>query len=662
MRIGLKSRPLRVFLAAGLLGACGLLTAWVALAEETRRTSLVSTGPASTDGVGEPYFDDASDDGSRIFFETDEQLLAADTDSAYDVYERAGDAIALVSIGPAGGNGPGPSYEAVSSADGSVVFFESRESLVAADDDSAEDVYRREGGTIELVSAGSAGNGSAPAFLSSISPDGSRALFGTEDALDAADEDAYPDVYEWSNGTTALATPGTAASVELLEASEDGSVLFLWTEEALSGADTDGFYDIYKREGGAYELISIGPDGGNAPFTFPLFQAASADGSRAFFVTEESLLAADTDGKNDVYERSGGVTTLLSIGPTGGNAETGAFFSGINADGTRVFFGTTEALVAADVNPHSDVYERSGGVTTLVSTGSDNSSHFVAISADGSRILIESEAALTPEDEDSAATDVYEISAGEATLLTPGTDDGDAYFFAASRDASRVLIETGSQASPDDLDGGFDDVYEAFGGELTLLSGGPEGDNSPTNAYADWIAPEGVGTAFRTTESLLAADGDELEDLYFSGLAEPQAPEPELGPEAPAAASVGPLEIAASPVVRCFGKPATIVGSGRRDVLKGTAKRDVIVARGGNDKILGRGGNDLICAGGGKDLVKAGGGKDRVSGGGGSDSIFGQGGADLLFGNGGGDLLHGGADRDKCRGGAGRDRQRQCER
>ena len=100
-----------------------------------------------------------------------------------------------------------------------------------------------------------------------------------------------------------------------------------------------------------------------------LFVGASADGARVFFRTVEPLVSADTDATEDVYERSGGQTTLVSTGATGGNGAFGAFFEGASADGTRVFFATEESLVSADTDAAEDVYERSGGQTTLVSTG-----------------------------------------------------------------------------------------------------------------------------------------------------------------------------------------------------------------------------------------------------------------------------------------------------
>lgn len=70
--------------------------------------------------------------------------------------------------------------------------------------------------------------------------------------------------------------------------------------------------------------------------------------------------------------------------------------------------------------------------------------------------------------------------------------------------------------------------------------------------------------------------------------------------------------LAGSARTRCFGHPATIVGTRQRDVLVGTPHRDVIAGLGGNDKIRGRGGNDLICGGSGSDVILGGSGRNRI--------------------------------------------------
>jgi len=44
-----------------------------------------------------------------------------------------------------------------------------------------------------------------------------------------------------------------------------------------------------------------------------------------------------------VYERVGANTTLVSIGPTGGNGAFDAQFGGVSADGTRVYVAANQS-------------------------------------------------------------------------------------------------------------------------------------------------------------------------------------------------------------------------------------------------------------------------------------------------------------------------------
>ncbi len=119
-------------------------------------------------------------------------------------------------------------------------------------------------------------------------------------------------------------------------------------------------------------------------------------------------------------------------------------------------------------------------------------------------------------------------------------------------------------------------------------------------------------------------------------------------------ASVATPASAAKP--KCFGKPATIVGTNKGERIVGTNKRDIIVAKGGADRIFGRGGNDLICGGGGADRIVGGPGIDKLLGNSGPDRLFGGPGPDRLFAGVGSDLLSGGPGRDVLDGGRGTDR------
>ena len=79
---------------------------------------------------------------------------------------------------------------------------------------------------------------------------------------------------------------------------------------------------------GAHTYIgrsSIGAINGNGAYD-AVFVGVSADASKVFFETSEQLEAGDTDTKTDVYQRSGGVTSRLSAGAINGNGADDADF------------------------------------------------------------------------------------------------------------------------------------------------------------------------------------------------------------------------------------------------------------------------------------------------------------------------------------------------
>ena len=99
--------------------------------------------------------------------------------------------------------------------------------------------------------------------------------------------------------------------------------------------------------------------------TRALYMGSSADGRAGSSAPVSSSPADDTDNQEDVYERIENITTLLSKGPTGGNGALNAFFLGSSRDGLKVFLLTAEKWTADDTDSAFDIYERSGGTTTL---------------------------------------------------------------------------------------------------------------------------------------------------------------------------------------------------------------------------------------------------------------------------------------------------------
>lgn len=458
-------------------------------------TSLVSANlPVAGNGPFNAFFSGASADASHIFFATSEPVVAADTDTSTDVYERFAGTTTLVSVGPSGGSGPFPADLRSVSSDGLRAIFTTDEPLTPDDTDSNADIYERSGGVTTLLSTGATG-GNSPIDVQfrAASADSSRVFFVTSESLVAADTDGAVDVYEHSGGATSLDSVGLtggngAVNVSFGGASADGSVVFFETNESLFPTDTDAQQDVYRRSAGVTTLVSTGLSGGNGPFDASL-AGNSPDGSHAYLLTAEPLVSSDTDGVADLYDHAGATTTQVSVGPAGGNAPFIPRFLDASADGSRVFFATNESLVSTDTDTAADVYQRSGGATTLVSVGSSGQNgtadiSFNRASADGSAVLFTTADQFAPSDTDSSR-DVYQRSGAATTLVSTnvpfaGNGPYDAGFLGATADLSHIVFETREHLTSDDTDASTDsDLFDRSGGATKLISGGGVVSTSP---------------------------------------------------------------------------------------------------------------------------------------------------------------------------------------
>jgi Tol biopolymer transport system component len=355
----------------------------------------VSCAPACGNGAFGVSLRGISADGSHAYFTTAESLSGSDTDSAVDIYSRnlASGTTSLVSEGgvgcvPACGNsGAVPVFQG-SSEDGSRVFFTTDESLVGSDENSATDIYARDlpAGPTFLVSGGK--SGTATASFAAASGDGAHVFFTTAEALVAEDEDEANDVYEWTGGKLSLVSSATCAGEcgSTFDAvSADSKTVVFSTAEQLSGEDTDKSVDIYEQEvgGGTPVLVSRGAAGcggcGNGAAD-ARFNRASADASHVIFSSAEVLSPEDGDTEDDIYARDvpEEETSLITTSPSfcplkKGNC--GATYVDASADGRHVFFTSIERFTLDDGDNEVDVYERDLGespgeeVTRLVSTG-----------------------------------------------------------------------------------------------------------------------------------------------------------------------------------------------------------------------------------------------------------------------------------------------------
>jgi hypothetical protein len=348
-------------------------------------TTLVSTGPTDPMGLfSDGHLGRISADGSTVFFTAGGRLVAEDQDNCSDLYARSGGQTRLVSTGP---NDAAANYVGHCGAslvfdrlrtqiprDGSHAFFLSNRPLVSEDTDQTfGDIYLRAGDSTTMISIAT-GSSDASAIFAGASSDGSHAFFDSSGRLVPEDQDNVvdDDLYEFVGGETKLVAPpipgDSSPRVSLVGLAEDASRVYLHSCERLVPQDTNDYCDYYLRENGSFELVSTGPvdqPGGTTEFELIGGLRITPDGSRAFFHTTRRLVAEDINGSLDVYERANGVTHLVSQ-ESGTGVAGGGRLDAIAQDGSRVFFHTAESLVPEDTDTAEDVYERSGGVTTLV--------------------------------------------------------------------------------------------------------------------------------------------------------------------------------------------------------------------------------------------------------------------------------------------------------
>ncbi|HEY3491793.1 MAG TPA: hypothetical protein VGK43_02505, partial [Solirubrobacterales bacterium] len=392
-------------------------------------------------------FKGSSADGSIVFFETEEQLIPGDTDTKRDVYARAFDAgvdayvTREVSLGPTGGNDAYAAQFEGTNDLGDLVFFSTEERLAVDDTDRSIDVYMRDlaDGTTTLVTEGSAD--CAPTC-------GNKAFVAT-----------FADV------------------------DPDGEVVFFETKEQLVDADTDSSSDLYVRDlvGEETTLVSAGEAGcqpgcGNGGFEVSR-RGISADGAFAYFTTAEALSGVDGDSASDIYARDleAETTSLVSTGACGGCGDGGAvpIFNGSSGDGKRVFFSSEEKLVDADGDHETDIYARDlpAGPTTLISGGEEDvTASFSAASTDGLHVFFTTAEGLLEADQD-GANDIYEWTGGTLVLVTsaPCGSLCGANFEAVSADSTQVVFSTAAPLVSADEDTNVDIYRQEVGGGAPVL-------------------------------------------------------------------------------------------------------------------------------------------------------------------------------------------------
>lgn len=441
----------------------------------------------AADAAANPFY--LSDDGTRVLFTTTAALAASDTDRQSDVYLSDAGTIKHVSTGPTDPgnvssdwpNASGPEIGAHAD-DGRTVFFHTKGAMVAQDDDGDYDVYKWENGTTTLVSTNASGANVPGSVLTlGASADGDRVVMSTTAALLSEDADGgHSDAYAREGGTLELVTKGStrgaAAHASVQEINSDATSVVWNTNESLDPRDLDLHRDVYQRLGSTTRLISANASGVSTPCSAALTDPRggeacgklavdqSDDGAHVFFTSFESMVSADRNQLDDLYDRVNGSTTeWVSVGAqTMGDTrpELVLYRSG------HVLFDSGANLASGGGS--GGVYDRFAGTTRFVGNGL-----LRAASPDAGRVVFVSNGQLVPEDTDRYG-DLYEHHGGATRLITTGPAGGSGDHFnvliGQSEDAAEVYFQTEEQLTADDTDTTMD-IYRRANGVTTLVGG-----------------------------------------------------------------------------------------------------------------------------------------------------------------------------------------------
>jgi hypothetical protein len=155
--------------------------------------------------------------------------------------------------------------------------------------------------------------------------------------------------------------------------------------------DTNGLTDVFVRDltTGTTSLVSLGFTGAQADGS-SRFPALSADGGAVAFESGASnLVAGDTNGADDVFERdlSAGVTMRMSVDSVGAQAASVSSSASISGNGSLVAFESlANNLVSNDTNATWDVFVHDRGAlhpTAYCTAGTTTHGCIPAISSMG---------------------------------------------------------------------------------------------------------------------------------------------------------------------------------------------------------------------------------------------------------------------------------------
>lgn len=356
---------------------------------ESGTTEIVSLTSAGTQADGHSALPSVSADGTRVaFLSLALNLASPDANGDADVFvrDRSAGTTVRVSESTAGVQGSGVFRSPTICADGSaVVFVSDAPDLVLGDTNGWFDVFVHDliAGITERVSfKPSGGQWQVGQLLwwcaPSISGNGRYVVY-------AAEPQGYGQIYRYDRQTgvtenVSVDPPLGGPSALFPYITPDGGYVMFQGVAGIPGVLT--FY-VRDLAAGTTSLAATYPDGTPIPFTgvgsgSPERRPVAADGGRivVFLSDADDLVPGDTNGQQDVFvhDRFTRVTTRVSRGSDGTQANHLSHDPAVSADGRRIVFYTLATNLTVPPASHQTfVHERAPLVPTAYCTPKVNS-------------------------------------------------------------------------------------------------------------------------------------------------------------------------------------------------------------------------------------------------------------------------------------------------
>lgn len=406
---------------------------------EAGTTERVSVDPDGKQSNGYSDWSSISDDGRYVAFSSDATNLVPtppDTNNNRDifVYDRLTKKTTRMSVGPAGAWGDGMSHRPVISGNGRHVAFSSRATtLVANDSNGFQDIFVHDR---DPDGNGTFDEGNGVTSRVSLGPGGAQAI--------GADCD-HPVL----SATGRFVAFDSFAANLVSDDTNNSCDIFVHDRDP----DED---DVFDEGNGVTVRVSVSSAGiqGNNNSYFP---SISANGRYVAFQSDAwNLVTPDGNWRcdifihdrdpdaNGVYDEGNGLTTRISNGVGGAQANGNSHIPGISADGRHVaYYSNATNLVIGDTNNTWDffVHDLDTGITDRVSVATsgaegDRSSeardHPPAVSANGQFVVFDSYATNLVADDTNEYWDVF--------IRDRGAPDDNGVFRSENATTTRVSV------------------------------------------------------------------------------------------------------------------------------------------------------------------------------------------------------------------------------